>query len=116
VKLLVDSPDDTVAFATGAHEASARHKLTTAGFEIEDLPLASSSDAVVRAHIMLHALERAAQKHQARLTEVTYFGDASWDLEATTNLGWRLIGIGPGIETGIVFADDTDPEAILACL
>ena len=116
VQLLVDSPDYAVAFATGAHEASARHKLTTAGFEIEGLPLASSSDAVVREHIMFHALDRAAQKHQARFTEVTYFGDASWDVDATANLGWRLIGIGPGIETGTVFADYMDREAILACL
>lgn len=116
VKFLVNSPDYAVAFATGAHEASARHKLTTAGFEIEDLPLASSSDAVVREHIMLHALDRAAQKHGVVFSEVTYFGDASWDVEATANLGWRLIGIGPGIATEMVFADYTDPEAILACL
>jgi len=110
------SPDHAIAFATGAHEASARHKLESAGFQIGGIPLASSSDAVVREHIMLEALDRTAQQHRARFTEVIYFGDAAWDVEASANLGWRLIGIGPGIKTGTVFQDYTDPEAILAVL
>ena len=113
---LLESPDHAVAFATGAHEASARYKLETAGFEIAGLPLASSSDAVVREHIMLQALDRAARAHQARFTEVIYFGDAPWDVEATSNLGWKLVGIGPVIETALRFDDYTEPSAILACL
>ena len=116
VKSLVESPDHAIAFATGAHEASARYKLETAGFKIEGLPLASSSDAVVREHIMLQALDRAARAHQARFSEVVYFGDASWDVEATSNLGWKLVGIGSGIQTDVRFNDFTDPAAILACL
>ncbi|MEN8865859.1 MAG: HAD family hydrolase [Akkermansiaceae bacterium] len=116
VNLLVESPDHAVAFATGAHEASARYKLETAGFEVAGLPLASSSDAVVREHIMLHALDRAARAHQVPFSDVVYFGNAPWDVEATSNLGWKLVGIGKGIETGLRFDDYTDPSAILACL
>jgi beta-phosphoglucomutase-like phosphatase (HAD superfamily) len=113
---LVESPDYAVALATGAHEASARYKLETAGFEIADIPLASSSDAVVREHIMLQALDRAARFHQARFSEVTYFGNAPWDIEASRNLGWKLIGIGPRIEADFRFDDYTDPSAIQSCL
>ncbi len=116
VNSLVESPDHAVAFATGAHEASARYKLETAGFDITGLPLASSSDAVVREHIMLQALDRAARAHQARFSDVVYFGDASWDVEATSNLGWKLVGIGSGIESDPRFDDYRDPPAILACL
>ena len=116
VERLNASCDFAVAFATGAHGASASHKLQTAGFDIEGIPLASSSDAVVREHIMLHALDLAAQQHRTIFEEVIYFGDASWDVEATTNLGWRLVGIGEGIETERVFHDYSDQDAILEIL
>jgi hypothetical protein len=86
------------------------------GFEIADIPLASSSDAVVREHIMLQALDRAARFHQVSFSEVTYFGNAPWDIEASRNLGWKLIGIGPRIEADFRFDDYTDPSAIQSCL
>ena len=116
IKMLQASPDYAVSLATGAHEASALHKLKTAGFEMEGIPLASSSDAVVREHIMLQSLDRLAIQEKTSFSEVIYFGDASWDVKATGNLGWRLIGIGEGITTGTVFSDYTDPEAILEVL
>ena len=113
---LESSPDYPVAFATGAHEASARYKLVTAGFSIEGMPLASSSDAVVREHIMLQARDRAAQRHGVPFTGITYFGDAVWDINASSNLGWDFIGIGPGITEGVRFDDYRDPNAILQAL
>lgn len=113
---LKNSPDHAVAFATGAHQASASHKLRTAGFDIEGVPLASSSDAVVREHIMLRALDLLSQQHRTIFKEVVYFGDAPWDVEASTNLGWRLVGIGSRIGSGQVFKDYTDPGAILKIL
>tara|TARA_S200000501_G_C20871366_1_gene764384 strand:+ start:4707 stop:5348 length:642 start_codon:yes stop_codon:yes gene_type:complete len=113
---LVKSRNYAVALTSGAHEASARYKLETAGFEIAGLPLASSSDAVVQEHIMLQALDRAARIHQASFSEIYYFGDASWDIEASRNLGWKLIGIGSKIETDLQFDDYSDPSAIQSCL
>ncbi|YCM43229.1 HAD family hydrolase [Verrucomicrobiaceae bacterium 227] len=113
---LENSPEYAVAFATGANEASARYKLATAGFTIDGIPLASSSDAVVREHIMLRAMDRAAQRHGVPFTEITYFGDAIWDINASANLGWRFIGIGPGITEGLRFDDYCNPGAILQAL
>lgn len=113
---LQESPDYAVAFATGAHQASAVRKLQTAGFEIEGVPLASSSDAVVREHIMLRALDLLSHQERTVFKEVVYFGDAPWDVEASANLGWRLVGIGSRIGCGQVFEDYTNPEAILEIL
>lgn len=116
LKRLQASPDYAVSLATGAHRESALYKLEAAGFEITDIPLASSSDAVVREHIMLQALDRSARQERARFTSVTYFGDAHWDVEATKNLGWRLVGIGPKIKTEWVFPDYTQAEEIIQLL
>ena len=116
IKHLQASPDYAVSLATGAHRESAIYKLETAGFDLSEIPLASSSDAVVREHIMLQALDRSAHQERARFSEVIYFGDAPWDLEATSNLGWRLIGIGTGVEAEKVFLDYTDRDAILGAL
>ena len=107
---LVDSDDYAVALATGANELSARYKLETAGIQFEGIPHATSSDAVVREHIMLHALDRASQKHERAFTEIAYFGDAVWDENATANLGWQFIGIGEKVSGG--FIDYRNPEEI----
>ena len=116
LKQLQASPDYAVSLATGAHRESALYKLETAGFDISEIPLASSSDAVVCEHIMLQALDRSARQEQARFSGVTYFGDAPWDIEASANLGWQLIGIGSEIETELRFPNFLDPSAILSCL
>ena len=50
------------------------------------------------------------------LSDVTYFGDAVWDVNASANLGWNFIGISPGITEGICFDDYRNPEAILRVL
>ena len=50
---------------------------------------------------------------------VTYFGDAAWDVRATGQLGWELVGIGAGIErlraleVEHTFSDFRQHEAIL---
>ena len=108
---LVDSEEFAVALATGANKLSARYKLETAGINFEGIPLATSSDAVVREHIMLHAMDRASQKHERVFSEIVYFGDAVWDVKATENLGWQFIGIGGKVADG--FIDYRNPEEIL---
>jgi hypothetical protein len=49
-------PDVRVAYATGGWRTSAEYKLVSAGFPLEDIPLASADDYQERTQIMLHAL------------------------------------------------------------
>jgi FMN phosphatase YigB (HAD superfamily) len=84
-------PDVRVAYATGGWRASAEHKLMSAGFPLEGIPLASADDYQDRTQIMLHALKQL----QGTFTSVTYFGDALWDRAATTQLGWDFVAVGP---------------------
>ena len=62
IELLGEASDFAVSLATGANELSARYKLETAGIAYEGIPMATSSDAVVREHIMLHSMDRASPK------------------------------------------------------
>ncbi len=84
-------PDVRVAYATGGWRATAEHKLTSAGFPLEDIPLASADDHQDRAQIMLHALGQL----EGPFTSVTYFGDGLWDKAAAAQLGWEFVAVGP---------------------
>jgi phosphoglycolate phosphatase-like HAD superfamily hydrolase len=86
-----------VALATGGWEATARLKLERAGYDIMDVPLASSSDADTREEIMRIAELRAREKHGVPgFDTITYVGDGVWDARAAANLGWRFLGVGTG--------------------
>lgn len=86
-----------VALATGGWESTARLKLERAGYDIQDIPLASSSDADTREEIMRIAELRAREKHGVPPFEtITYVGDGVWDARAAANLGWRFLGVGTG--------------------
>jgi beta-phosphoglucomutase-like phosphatase (HAD superfamily) len=82
--------DVRVAYATGAWRESARLKLSSAGFPLQGIPLASSDDHPDRKQIMLHALSQL----DGSIESVTYFGDAVWDLKATSELGWAFVPVG----------------------
>jgi FMN phosphatase YigB (HAD superfamily) len=84
-------PDVQIAYATGGWRASAELKLKSAGFPLEDIPLASANDHPDRQHIMLHALAQL----QGPFTSITYFGDGVWDRLATAALGWQFVAVGP---------------------
>ena len=84
-------PDVRVAYATGGWRATAEHKLTSAGFPLEGIPLASADDYQDRTQIMLHALGQL----EGPFTSVTYFGDGLWDRTAATQLGWEFVAVGP---------------------
>ena len=86
-----------VALATGGWESTARLKLEQAGYDIRDIPLASSSDADTREEIMRIAERRARDRYGAPgFDTITYVGDGVWDARAAANLGWRFLGIGTG--------------------
>lgn len=84
------SPSHAVAMATGGWRQSAELKLSTAGFEIEDVPLATSNDHHERTTIMEIALDSLGRHFDS----VTYYGDGPWDLQACEQLGWEFVAVG----------------------
>ena len=84
-----------VAIATGCWKESAILKLSTAGFDVENLPIASSDDSHQREEIMRIAYTRSLDFWGVSDFEtVTYIGDGVWDLKASKKLGYHFIGIG----------------------
>ena len=97
LRQLAEQSDVAVALATGGWEPTARLKLERAGYDIADIPLASSSDADTREEIMRIAERRAREKHGVQgFDAITYVGDGVWDARAAANLGWRFLGVGTG--------------------
>lgn len=90
-----------LAIATGGWRHSAELKLTSAGFDIDAVPLATSDDAIERTAIMEFALAAIGEQ----VASVTYFGDGSWDQQACEALGWTFRAVGP-LLAGISSYDD----------
>src|SRR4051794_31970866 len=112
------SRDWRIALCTGAWSASARLKLSRAGFP-DDLPLASCDDDISREAILRHGIALAGgARHEA----VVSFGDAAWDIKAAGLLHLPFIGIGAGAEalrlSGATeaFANYLDDAAIFAAI
>lgn len=82
--------------ATGGWEHSARLKLSHAGLDRFNLPLASSDDAIPRTEIMQIAAQRIANRRLLDEAVITYVGDGPWDLQASQKLDWKFIGIASG--------------------
>lgn len=94
---LKSSARHRVAIATGGWEATARLKLYSAGFNLDEVPLLSSDTSFERTRIMQAALDTLG----AGFESIRYFGDARWDLLACRSLGWQFEPVGPllgGIE------------------
>jgi beta-phosphoglucomutase-like phosphatase (HAD superfamily) len=83
-----------VAYATGGWRGSALLKLTTSGFPMQGIPLASSDNNVERRLIMLHAL----QQLDGDVQSVTYYGDGQWDAVAARGLGWQFVPVGQKLD------------------
>jgi len=79
-----------VAYATGAWRESATLKLRSAGFPVDDVCIATSSDFDDRVSIMRAALSGAPPG----IGKVTYFGDGVWDRAAANQLGWKFVAVG----------------------
>ncbi len=85
------------AIATGCWKKSAHFKLSTAGFDVVNLPMASSDDSYHREEIMAMAYERARDFYGVNEFEtITYVGDGLWDLKASQKMGYHFIGISSG--------------------
>lgn len=79
-----------IAIATGCWKESAHAKLRLAGFNVNGIPFASSSDTRCRADIIALAAARAG----CAVSDSIYVGDGVWDVKAARELGMRFIGIG----------------------
>lgn len=87
------SKEHSVAIATGGWRESAQLKLATAGLDRFGFPLSTSDDAFDRKEIMKIALDRLGSDFHS----VTYYGDGVWDREASLELGWQFVAVGPAL-------------------
>jgi len=114
----VRSEGAPVAIATGGFDQEAEFKLACCGLKLEDFPHATASDTPRRRDIIKLACARAGFE----LDSVVYFGDAPWDVRATSELGIPMIGIGRRCnqlrKLGVKFAfrDYSDPEGIMTAV
>lgn len=93
LRRLEDSLDHAVAFATGGWRAAAQLKLDSTGLGEFGFPLASSDDAHERIAIMQIALASLGTGFES----VTYYGDGPWDRDASRQLGWNFVAVGPAL-------------------
>ncbi len=97
LRQLKSKPDVALSIATGCWLESAELKLKTAGFDLDGIPIATSSDSMERTRIMQLSLERAASAYGIETFEkITYVGDGVWDANASKKLGYHFIGVGDG--------------------
>ena len=82
-----------VAIATGGWRQTALMKLASAGLDVEQIPLATSDDANERTAIMQTALSRLG----SNFASITYYGDGLWDRQASADLGWGFVPVGPAL-------------------
>src|SRR3954453_6296168 len=101
--------DWRIALCTGAWSASARLKLSRAGFDF-DLPLASCDDDISREAILRRGIALAGGVDAI----IVSFGDAPWDVRAAANLGIPFIGIGHRSGTTEEFENFLDLAALFA--
>lgn len=87
---LRESPSHAVAMATGGWRQSAEFKLSSAGFDVADIPMATADDHYERATIMKIALDSL----DGPFNSVTYYGDGPWDQQACEQLGWEFVAVG----------------------
>ena len=87
------STDHSVAIATGGWRESAMLKLDSAGFDVTDVPLATSDDSACRSEIMQIAVNALGSEFES----ITYYGDALWDRKACDELGWNFVAVGPAL-------------------
>lgn len=114
--LLRRTPGISLAIAAGCWRASADLKLRRAGIDVADIPMTTATDAQARTEILRIAKQKAAADQP---DETLYFGDAEWDVCATQELDWRMIGIGDRVDRlracGVpdCFQDFREPDEIL---
>ncbi len=87
---LAKTCDCKIAYATAGWGASARLKLKSSQFPLDNVPLASCNDHIDKASIMAHALVQL----DATFESITYYGDSESDRRAAEVLGWSFVPVG----------------------
>jgi phosphoglycolate phosphatase-like HAD superfamily hydrolase len=79
-----------LAIATGCWRDTSRFKLAAAGYRLDGIEFASSSDCYRRVDIIRTVMRQAG----VGTSDTVYVGDQLWDYRAATELGVRFIGVG----------------------
>ena len=87
---LATSNSCRVAIATGCWRETSRFKLTAAGYRVDAIEFASSSDCYRRVDIIRTVMDRLG----AEASETVYVGDQLWDYRAARELGLHFVGVG----------------------
>ncbi len=114
IQYLCKNENYKVAIATGGWEETAKLKLRAAGINVDGCAFASSSDHHSRVNIM-NAAESKTEGH-IPFKSKTYFGDASWDKEASEFLNYRFILVGNRFKYKYQIQDFKDIEYITEML
>ena len=111
VRQLIRHPSVRVAVATGGWEETALIKLSAIGIDPQQMPIATSSDAVSKADIMRIAERRALPS--GGVTRRTYFGDSPYDKEVSRTLRYNFIAIGDRVQHRPRYSDFRETESLL---
>ncbi|MHA7879227.1 MAG: HAD family hydrolase [Saccharospirillum sp.] len=102
--------DVVLSIATGGWGETAIAKLESAGFDVNDITIASSNDHYSRTEIMNLARGRFSNDKDLNLT---YFGDAEWDKRACSDLNVNLVIVGNRTSHHQTIADFKDSTKAL---
>lgn len=95
LKLIEDSNDFEVCFATGSLLVPALLKLKQAKLPFHQELLSTANDAFKREDIVENAINKAKSFYGVNeFNEVISVGDGIWDLQTAKNLGLHFLGIG----------------------
>jgi phosphoglycolate phosphatase-like HAD superfamily hydrolase len=103
----------SLSIATGGWYESAIVKLESAGIDFSGIPIASSDDHFDRVEIMKVAAARASQN---TAQSYTYFGDGSWDKQASERLGFNFVLVGNKIVHNPSIVNFSSPDEAMACI
>jgi len=90
VEALVASDRCRVAIATGCWRETSLFKLTSAGYRLDGIEFASSSDCYRRVDIIRTVMNRLG----AGVGDTVYVGDQLWDYRAAMELSIGFVGVG----------------------
>ncbi|WP_281543901.1 HAD family hydrolase [Grimontia sp. SpTr1] len=110
---ILNNNDYIVSVATGGWGETARLKLQSAGFDTDNLIIASSNDHHARIEIMAIAQAKA---DPSKGLPITYFGDAMWDVNACKTLGVNLVIVGERVQHHQRISDYSSLETVLGLL
>ncbi len=112
LKLLESKNNVVVSLATGGWRESAILKLESAGINFSSIPLVSSNDHHSRIEIMKRASEIVANNQ----CPCTYFGDGTWDKEASSQLGYKFVLVGSKFSHNPSIINFQSTQSALACI